>query len=87
MKQKFQEHSMTMKTFEYQLVSSGSGRVGCRVPLFGSGSGSGVRWSGRVGPGYLKKVSGRVRVQKVVPVQETSSPSPCEIKRNTHTHH
>ena len=55
MKQKFQEHSMTMKTFEYQLVSSGSGGVGCRVgfgcEMVGSGRARVFKKSVGSGPG------------------------------------
>ena len=45
---------------------------GSRVWLFGSGAGPGTPATGRGGSGYRKRASGRVRVKKLVPVQDST---------------
>ena len=55
------------KTFAGCRARSG----GCRLQQFGSGSGSGIASSGRFGLGCSKKLAGRIRVQKIVPVQDS----------------
>ena len=47
-------------------------RVGFRVLLFGAGADPGKLATGRGGVGYRKTASGRVRVEKHVPVQDSS---------------
>ncbi len=52
-------------------VGSGSARV--RVEVFGSGSSPGIAMPVRFGSRFKKKEPVRVRVQKLVPVQDSKS--------------
>ncbi len=64
----FEKCTMSLKIFAGYRVLPG----GHRVQPIGSGSDPGIQWSGRFGAGYKKREPVRVRVRKLVPVQDSN---------------